>query len=253
MKHFDDSSKKLIKNVAALLVSALVLIAATVAWFVSGGSATVGGIRGQTQSVTNNEFYQMPTRGTFLSVSTSTSGGQTIRSFGGVDTLSTQVADGYTWNDGTSDIVWASGSNWGIDSLIPGAYRQFKLVVNSTAKPSLRIDNIIPISDDSDHTALKSVYLQAAAFSSTVMEVSGVETNVYTQIGSAVCNSLYNLTDSAQNNYIDVVFDSTQISKFTVVINIGVPGTDSDSTLHDALRLLDASISFGPVGTSTGN
>lgn len=235
MKHFDDPTRKLIKNVAALAVSALILIAATVAWFSVQSVSYVNKATASLYGETSNEFYQKATTSTFTTVSTTTSGNQTISSFSGVDSLSTQVASS----------GWSAGVDWSIDPLIPGAYRQYKMVVQAAAKPSLHISGITASHDDSDDTALSSVYLQAAAFTAST---SGGTTS-YTQVGSSVCDTLYNLMDDGN---IDVVFsDSTELNGFVVVINIGIPGEDVTST-HDTLRTLGASIGFTSVDVSTG-
>ena len=238
MKHFDDSSKKLIKNVAALLVSALVLIAATVAWFATKVNVTSPTITATIKSQIPFEFSARDESSVFLNV---TNNAFTFSSptTSATDTLLEQVqASG-----------WTQTATWNMQALIPGAYRAYKMVVPVSDKPSLHISNIASSCSGSTDklNVLKGVYLQAAAFTST--ENNGVTT--YTQVGTAVCDSLFNLTGSGANNYVDEVFSETEVPSFTVVINIGVPG-EGDKTVHDALRALGASLTFGPVSTSTG-
>ena len=239
MKQYDDSTRKLIKNAAALLVSAAVLISATVAWFVVIARANVRNIPARIQSVVSNEFYSKPTNTLFTAVTTTNS----VSSFTGVDSLDVQVASS----------GWAQNSDWSIDPLIPGVVRQYEMVVKSSSIPSVYISNIAPAYTDNTlntaankETLFKSVYVQAAAF---------VENNgTYVQVGTSVCDNLYNLTNSGANNYVDEVFSSYALPSFTVVINIGVPGQDSVA-LHNALRTLGAaaSITFGRVSTSSGS
>lgn len=257
MKHFDDSAKKLIKNVAALCVSALILIAATVAWFSYAKSASAGAFTGTIASQQTTEYFALPETAILYNVTTVGTGtANEHQEFVIQDTSGTAVSN--AMQNQAESSSWTKTSAWGISSLYPGVYRAYKMEEKgSSVKPSFHM-SVTCANDDNNHTALRSTYLEARAYSVTTTTSGGNTTTTYTQVG-AICDSLYNLllvvdensgTSSVGTSIDAVLSDTPAEGGFIVVIDIGVPGTDVSST-HSTLRTLGASISLSNVSRST--
>ena len=260
MKHFDDSTKKLIKNVAALCVSALVLIAATVAWFAQGDSAAIDQISINTESIRSTDYYAVSATGVLQNVTTVGAGTSSEHKELVIhDSTNTSVT--VTLQNQVESNSWTKTSAWGISSLYPGVYRAYKMQENANgAKPSFHM-GVACSNDDANHTALKSTYLEARAYTTSQTQNGDEIVTSYTEVGTPICDSLYNLLvvvnpqtgTSSVGTAIDRVLYNTEVNGgFIVVFRIGVPGTDVSST-HDTLRTLGASIALSSVSASTAS
>ena len=227
MKHFDDSTKKLIKNVAALLVSALVLIAATVAWFASGSRADLNSISAPMQrSNLSVKYYRTEVSDTFTYDSaTGTVSGITLA----------QKMDLPTGQSG-----WVETENIDVPRLFPGEYNAFKITVhvNEAGTPVLTMKDFTCLYPTDSSIAYSSIFVSATAVSSDG-----------TVLGSA-CGSLADLmTETEGSTVITPLSIGSQEANTDLVfyLDIGIPGEDVNDT-HDDLRMTGAQIRINTVG-----
>ena len=284
MKRFDDSTKKLIKNIAALITSALVLVAATIAWLSTGSSSTVDAVHA---GISGGQFsidYYHPEKGDYiLAGATCDSGASSSAAFAfwsdsdgtaasfpllpaHEDDPSTESVNEDKWgapSSGVGDI------DWSIDSLIPGDYDSFIVDVKSSTTSNgsfvikgLRVTNPSggALMADQVETVLKNVYVYALVYTKTVTtdDTTGETTTAYSANPTAkVCDSLFNLKSG------DVVTVLNGVdAPSTIVFYIGVPGesvttvtsgdtptseTDHLQGAHDALRQIGAKIHFDSI------
>ncbi len=280
MKHFDDNTKKLIKNVVSLLASALVLVAATVAWFHGTDTNTFArGFRGSLQR-TNSEvaYYRLKTVDDVLT--------DAVVGTGSAAAFTRSTATQPTLSDLMAPALWESttgSGSWNINSLFPGKYDGFRVDVSGTAPVMLVIKGITCTGLDNGaltaaqlETVYKNVYLYAVALRTTIDQ--GVSTvpptmsavSAMKDLGNAdviVCDSFYNLLNGHNNSGWDIMAtqtittlttadpaQATSASK-TILLFIGVPGnsvtlasggTAPDLvTEHDALRQIGAKLTLG--------
>lgn len=279
MKHFDDNTKKLIKNVVSLLASALVLVAATVAWFNGNESnGTVGSFRGTLLKTNSEAYYRLKTVDDVFT--------DAVVGTGSSAAFTRSTATQPTLNDLMAPALWESASgegSWSIDSLFPGKYDGFRIDASSTSPLRLIIKNISCTGLDNGaltgaqlETVYKNVYLYAVALRTTVNQnvsttpLTMSDISVMTDLGNAeviVCDSFYNLLNGHGNTGWDITAaqtittlttadpaQSTSASK-TILLFIGVPGnsvtlasggTAPDLvTEHDALRQIGAKMTIG--------
>lgn len=269
MKRFDDSTKKLIKNVAALITSALVLIAATVAWFASGSKSDVNqfgaSFKNENYSVSN---YKMTDSAMHGILESATVGGSTPGfSFDYGELQAPTLA-------GKMDPAnWEETENFDITSLEPGSFKSFKISVTSSISmfPTLKVDSISPLtgvtlSDADKETILRNIYVHAIVVQTTTTTqiVNEEETTqtTYTAVGD-FCGSLYDMYNPATGKISQQLCDQITGS-YDVLLDIGVPGAsvttvtldanqnetstaDNLRNAHDALRQIGTSITLSPV------
>ena len=276
MKRFDDNTKKLIKNVVSLIASALVLVAATVAWFNIGGDAETKAFRGSLQRV-NSElaFFRLTTVEDALTGVTTGTGSSAAFIY----SSETQP----TISDRTPLSIWTAttgAGSWNISSLIPGSYDGFRIDISGNAALRLIIDGITctdlnnqRLSTEQLTTVYQNVYLYAVALQTTIDDTTNPETRSYDvmkDLGGEdviVCDSLYNLLNgnvAATTLTTLTTADPAQSTSGnkTVLLFIGVPGstvtvpsgqTAPDLvTEHDALRQIGAKLSFGSFAVEAG-
>lgn len=285
MKHFDDNTKKLIKNVVSLIASALVLVAATVAWFhvndtnnPTGVNEMRGGLKKENYSVS---YYRLHTVEDALTDVTTGTGSSAAFTYSSATQPTIAGRMGATW-----DASSGSGS-WSIDHLFPGKYDVFRMDIEDI-EPRLIIGGIT-CTDANDgaltaaqlETVYKNVYLYAVALQTTMDNTTTPPTvsgyTVMTDLGNAdviVCDSLYNLMDGHTNNGWDITaaqkittlttadpaLTSTNNAS-TILLFIGVPGNSVSVpagqtapdlvTEHDALRQIGAKLTLGSFMVST--
>lgn len=253
MKRLDDSTKKLIKNVVALITSALVLIAATVAWFASGTKTSVGQIKASVKASNYSvSYYKMKDdsiSGFLQSVTTDADG--TVGSI----TFSPAQSDlAYKMDDtSAANSKWTQSTDWSITSMIPGAYWSYRIDVDmvNALVPKLVIEHVSCSPSANETTVLENVYLYAAVVQAT--EVNGVTS--YTRLGS-VCKPLSELIDPSTGK-IDATLVNVPLSTgYTILVDIGIPGASvngsSTKTAHDALRQIGATLILTSVNVVSG-
>ena len=270
MKRFDDSTKKLIKNVAALITSALVLIAATVAWFASGSKADVNqfgaSFKNENYSVTNYEMTDTAMSGILQSATVGGSSPGFSFSYG-------SGGSALTLAEKMDSAIWEETENFDITSLEPGSFKSFKISVGSTISmfPTLKVDSISPLtgvtlSDADKETILRNIYVHAIVVQTTTTTqiVNEEETTqtTYTAVGD-FCGSLYDMYNPATGKISQRLCDQITGS-YDVLLDIGVPGAsvttvtvdanqqetssvDNLRNAHDALRQIGTSITLSPV------
>ncbi len=261
MKRFDDSTKKLIKNVAALITSALVLIAATVAWFASGSKADVNqfgaSFKNENYSVTNYEMTDTAMSGILQSATVGGSSPGFSFSYG-------SGGSALTLAEKMDSAIWEETENFDITSLEPGSFKSFKISVGSTISmfPTLKVDSISPLtgvtlSDADKETILRNIYVHAI-----VVQTTTTTQTTYTAVGD-FCGSLYDMYNPATGKISQQLCDQITGS-YDVLLDIGVPGAsvttvtvganqqetssvDNLRNAHDALRQIGTSITLSPV------
>lgn len=269
MKRFDDSTKKLIKNVAALITSALVLIAATVAWFASGSKSDVNQIgasfKNENYSVTNYEMTDTAMSGILESVTVGGSSPGFSFNYGAGNAL--------TLAEKMDPDIWLETNDFNITSLEPGFFKSFKISVTSSISmfPTLKVDSIstpsgVTLSEADKETVLRNIYVHAVVVQTTTTTqiVNEEETTqtTYTVEGD-YCGSLYDMYNPATGKISQQLCDQITGS-YDVLLDIGVPGasvttvtldanqnetstTDNLRNAHDALRQIGTSITLSPV------
>lgn len=282
MKHFDDNTKKLIKNVVSLFASALVLVAATIAWFNVKDSNAVGpGFRGSLQSTNSDvDYYRLKDVDDVLTDVTTGTGSAAEFTFAETTpTIPASYLSMNLWDETTSS------DGWDIDSLIPGTYDGFRIDVSGNAPLALLLKNITCSALDENETltaeqletVYKNVYLYAVAVLKTVDNTTTPPTESYTVMEDLhgddviVCDSLYNLLNGKSETDWSILntqaittlttadpAQSTADSKM-ILMFIGIPGNtvtvdgENDPDLrdeHDALRQIGAQLSIGAFGVS---
>ncbi len=222
MKHNAISSKKLIKNLVYLIVSALVLVSATVAWFASGDMAEVSTISTPMQtSLFNIEYYRADVTGR-----------EFVYENGAISSLTREEKEG---------LSWVQTGNIDVESLYPGVFNAFKIVVkanSSMSNSSLLFDEISCLVPSDSKDVYDSVFISAQA---------------YTQDGTLVSSA-----SGSFSSFIPEGSDSMSIfglgaiaqsQKLIIYIDIGIPGYDVNNT-HDKIRLTGADIRIGSVSVS---
>lgn len=223
MKHNVISSKKLIKNFVYLIVSALVLVSATIAWFASGDTADVEtisiplatsqfDIKYYRADVSDKEFVYDQTEGRIMPLS-----------------LEEKQA-----------LAWQATENIDIASLYPGAYNAFKIIVsaNEAGNPSLLFDKISCLVPENSEIVYDSIFLCAEAYDANGIQIastSGSFTSFIPEGSDSM--SVFGLGSVAKN------------AMLTIYVDIGIPGYDVNDT-HNALRLTGADIRIGSVAIS---
>lgn len=139
MKHYDVDVKKFIKNVVSLVVSGLLLVAATIAWFTQGHTSTVSRVDASMRSTFQVSFMHHTTASTYLDNVTS-SGSTTLkvreRNSSGTFTTDSPVK---TYVESLQSNTWQSSdpdnNDWDLD-LYPGKYGlyKFEYISNGTTK-----------------------------------------------------------------------------------------------------------------------
>lgn len=268
MKRFDDSTKKLIKNVAALITSALVLIAATVAWFQSGSKADVNRVgaamSNENYEVTNFKMKDSVARGILESATVGGSNPGFIFDYG--------ESQAPTLAGKMDPANWEETEDFNIASLQPGEYRSFMLCVTTAGSmwPTLTVDSITAaagLTAADRETVLKNVYIHAVVVRTTTSTqmIGGEEQSVttYAAVGS-ICSSLYDLINASGKISQRLTGDVQITGSYDVLLDIGIPGdhvttvtvdanqnesssTDNLRNAHDALRQIGTSITLNPV------
>lgn len=251
MKRFDDSTKKLIKNVAALITSALVLIAATVAWFASGSRANVNTINAkiENRNFSITYFKMKSANVTGVLKSATVSGGTPTFTFDTAKTIASKMDN----NDDPQNTVWDSTQDFSISSLEPGSYWSYRIHVQASGylMPTLVARGATwtgTVADADKETVYKNVYVYAVVVQTSVDENTG--NPVYTTKGSACC-SLYDMLHSG-GQFAKALTATQTTGSFDVLLDIGVPGesvisssgTDKLYSAHDALRQIGATFTL---------
>lgn len=269
MKRFDDSTKKLIKNVAALITSALVLIAATVAWFASGSRAGVNQLNAKFENRNySNTYYEISDPDGVLQSATvgGSNAGFTI-DYG--ESQEPTLAGKLTSED------WTETEDFNIDSLEPGFYKSFKISVGSASymTPTLSVFGITTASGLSAadrETVLKNIYVRAIVVQTTASTqmVNGEEQTqtTYSAVGS-FCGSLFDMADS-QGRISQRLANTQILGNYDVLLDIGIPGDhvttvtvdanqnetstiDNLRNAHDALRQIGTMVTLSSITITT--
>ena len=257
MKHYDGDLKKFIKNVVSLVVSAVLLVAATIAWFAQSDSASMARITASVKSQVTFSYSRLgvaDTSSNFLDLN-STTNVLYLRNRSGQTETTSSVGDfvagsGLTWLDSES----AGGSNWNLSSLYPGEYGVFRIdYVADTSSRTLQVSfSDVP----SDTNALDALSVYAVAQGVTTTGGGPSVTEVRTTIAETdEALTLSDLLAQESTTVEDGVTTVTVLSDITSSVSgahvyvyyvIGMPATGSD-TQHNALRLSGASISIDEV------
>lgn len=220
MKHFDDSTKKLIKNVAALLVSAVVLISATIAWFSSGSNAGASAISGSmSSSQVSVKYYTRNVSDTY----TYDAAEETI--------IGLSAATHAAFND------WEETNNINVPTLFPGEYNMFKITVrmNTAGTPAFSMSNISCLLPSETGIAYDSIFINLIATDSTGAVLD------------SACGSMSDLMDGTVIAPLSQIGAQAVGSDLIFYLDIGIPGYDVNDT-HDDLRMTGALIRIGSVG-----
>ena len=247
MKRFDDSTKKLIKNVAALATSALVLIAATIAWFASSARANTTGFE---SSITNKQYdvayFKMKADHVTGDLMSATIGGSSPGfTFSPAKTIASKMAD----ND-NANTVWEEAANFNIDSLEPGSFWSYRIHVGTSSvfRPMLVVNSLTwsgTVADADKDKVLKNVYVSAVV-------VKTGDTTYAAQ--SSKCCTLSDMLQSSGKLALWLADGTLEanVQGYDVLLDIGIPGgsvttvsgdgqnqtskTDNLRNAHDALR-----------------
>jgi len=235
MKHYDVNSKKFIKNVVSLSVSALLLAAATFAWFATGTDVSVDTVSASIEGVFQIDIMHLDlsNTSTFLDGAVS---GLTIRDRSGENEVVTSIADYVT---GATGWASSSGSAWNISSMYPGEYGAYKISYTSDGSAkNLILDTVTCANTD----AANSIYVYALVCK------TGTQAGDTPQSITTVVSSLKSLMDAANGNIINVIsnISSNRGEKIDIYYVIGMPATDN-AGVHDALRQTGATVSIQKV------
>lgn len=262
MKRFDDSTKKLIKNIAALVTSALVLIAATVAWFASGSKADVQTINAKLVNTNFNiTYFEMKSDYVTGVLQSATVGGSSPGfTFDSAKTVDWKMTD----SDDAENTKWETATAFNIDSLEPGSFQSFRIHLQASATATLLPTLIASgatwtgtVADADKKTVYENVYVHAVV----VQTSTDPNTNqpVYTPRG-AVCCSLSDMLNGSGSFSMRLTANNTIVTgSYDVLLDIGIPGgsvttvngqtssTDYLRNAHDALRQIGATFTLNSV------
>lgn len=223
MKHNDSYSKKLIKNFVYLVVSALVLVSATVAWFSKNSQSDVSVVSAEMKAekfevgyyktnVSGKEFVYDQTENKIVPL-----------------TLSERKA-----------LPWTATNNIDIEEVYPGSFNTFRMdvIVNKVSAPSLVFKGISFTGTDDAKTVYDSVFLYAVA-----VDASG---NIINSVSGSFSSFMDGETDDMMTLNIGNVMRNDTVM---VYFDIGIPGYDVNGT-HAKLQETGAGISIESVEIS---
>lgn len=234
MKQRDTSSKTMIKNMVSLVASALVLIAASFAWFAINNAVDVASVSADMEGVFLVDYY---------TTSTPTSdvlwGMQDEELYvRDVSAKSDTVLSQYLQN--VQDTAWMKANDEQI-SFYPGEFRIFKIsfVARVSHDYRVRLSDVAFTSDDPD-AAADSIYTYGYAVCS-----DGETSNVSTGTPQTLRSVLY--TDGVPGTSGTVVTVHADLGETVdVYYVVGIPGEDLNDS-HDAVREAGASIRIGSI------
>ncbi|MBQ3150123.1 MAG: hypothetical protein IJB86_02630 [Clostridia bacterium] len=223
MKHDMISSKKLIKNFVYLIVSALVLVSATVAWFATGDESTVETISiPLATSQFDIKYYRADV-----------SGKEFVYDEAAGKVVSASLAE-------KQALSWVATDNIDIDTLYPGVYNAFKIVVsaNEAGNPSLLFDAISCLYPADTKIAYDSIFISAEAY-----DVNGIQT-----ASASGCFSDF-IPEGSNAMTVFGLGSVAQNAMLTIYVDIGIPGYDVNET-HNELQNTGAELRIGSVAVS---
>ena len=284
MKHYSDDSKKLIKNVVSLVVSALLLAAATVAWFATNTSVSVGSFSASVSAPRVVYYARMTPDDSFLdfAVSNNTVDNSALKirtrpsTYTDVNAYvlaktgnNDWIASGSETTSGASAAVDANGNY--ICKFVPGEYGAYRITFSGDGQTNtLSFSNITFATamtsqqadaegwDDYDadeikEAAFKSIYVYSFLRTTTPAAQQGGEPTIVT--GTPTKQTLYDLVyrNNAYQTSADVLSSSaapgTTVEMYYV---IGMPAND-DLTTHDVIRHAGATITIGLASVGSGS
>ncbi len=223
MKFDMISSKKLIKNFVYLIVSALVLVSATVAWFATGDESTVETI---SIPLATSQFDLM-----YYRADVSDKEFVYNQETGRVESLTLEEKKA---------LPWVTADNIDVTTLYPGVYNAFKIVVkaNEAGNPSLLFDAISCLLPSDADIAYDSIFINAESY-----DVNGVLT------ASATGSFSDFIPEGSESMSVMSLGAVAKSAVLTIYVDIGIPGYDVNGT-HNTLRETGADIRIGSVAIS---
>lgn len=234
MKQRDTSSKKIIKNLVSLVASALILVAATFAWFASNDSVAVDSVSADTQANFIVDYYATTIPDTDILWGMQDGELYVKNSESAVDTMLSeyvQSIDSEAWYRTSAPTI----------PLIPGEFRVFKISFQSRISHDYKVNlsDVAIVSDDPSAVA-QSIYTYG--FSVRTNEETGIATASSTETLHSVLFS-----DGAYGTKGLVHTVHTEIGDAVeVYFVVGIPGEDINNT-HDSAREAGAQISIGSI------
>ena len=234
MKHYNDDSKKLIKNVVSLAVSALLLAAATFAWFNGVENATPATVSGSVVGRVQFDYMHISIPATkYLDGDDEA---LTVKTVNGNNATSSTIKSFVT---SASGWLPSSGTAWNLASMYPGEFGVYKISYSSDgATRKLMWDTVTC----ADANAKKSICVYAIAqkkanASATPTDIVSTTTTLETLMNSV-----------SQSGTIDVLTGISAERGYIVDVYyvIGMPATDFAS-VHNALRQTGATASITSV------
>lgn len=234
MKQCDTSSKKMIKNLVSLVASALILIAATFAWFASNDSVTVDSISADTQANFIVDYYATTIPDTDILWGMQEGELYVKNSESRADTTLSQYVqniDSEAWYRTSAPTI----------PLIPGEFRVFKITFQSRLSHDYKVNlsNVSIVSDNPEAVA-QSVYTYG--FSVRTNDETGVATASSTETLHSVLSSggTYGTKGLVHTVHTEI---GDSVAVYFVV---GIPGEDIGGS-HDGAREAGAQINIGSI------
>lgn len=234
MKQHDTSSKSIIKNIVSLVASALVLIAATFAWFTTGSTADVALVSADIEGVFVVDYFTAQTPDTDVLWGMQDEELYVRDISAKSDTMISQ----YVQN--AADTTWMKANEEQI-SLYPGEFRIFKISFAAKVSHdySVCLNDVVFTSEDPD-AAADSIYTYGYAVCKDGDTVTSTS-----QTTQTLRSVLY--TDGAPGTSGTVVTAHANMGEMVnVYYVIGIPGEDINNS-HDAVRQSGASIRIGSI------
>lgn len=224
MKNKSDYTKKLIKNVTALITAGLVLIAATIAWFASNAETSV---RSMSTKYDGIEFTIRYYRASNVP--------GTFKSLGESGAVSLETRQGST-------LGWTEVNSLDVSNLFPGEYAMFRIdiQIGSSSTPHFVLNDIRCTSDPTKRELI---------FNSLFVNMLAVQEGTLLDSSTDSLSNLVKVRDGKY--YIDeLTIPQMESSSFSVYLDVGMPGADVNNT-HEALRLTGATVEIGSVTVDT--
>lgn len=238
MKQCDTSSQKLIKNMVSLVASALVLVAATFAWFATGTETNVELISASVKSAFSVKYYTASVATQDVLWGMNDDGELFVKNTeSGVETtLSEYVTDSF------SDSAWIPMKDSAGIPLFPGEFRIFKLSFIAPMAHDYKIQlNLGSFICANPRAVAESIY--SFGYCITEKEGSAPATVASTKkLAEILLND-----DDTLNRYGSIVEVSTEEGDMVdVYFIVGIPGEDINNS-HDAARLDGATVRIDSI------
>ena len=260
MKHYSSDSKKFIKNVVSLAVSALLLAAATFAWFSTSTETGTPRFAGSANSPARLRYEHMTADDSFLdfdldehdALTTDLAIRTRVVSNGTVTTDDYDAVEEYL--DDTLPADWVAGSSdatWNLSNLHPGEYGAYRICYTSAGETrALKFSDItytVPGNNSSVlEAAMKSVYVYVYT------KITALDNSETIDVPNDAPYTLYDLLYQQQSgsyrtdaDVLSSVYAETGCA-VEIYYVIGMPANTS-RTLHETLRTVGAEIEIDEI------